>query len=101
MCFGVRRQIFGATGGGHTADLLLMRRLAMVSTGWKTINSAMPEAPDPRIRALAESLPLPPTGGDMLLFLGGEEEKRKREREERGKKPNKHKSSPPASELRI
>lgn len=45
--------------------LLLISRLAMVSTGWKTSSSATPDAPEPRTRAVPDSLYLLPDGGDI------------------------------------
>lgn len=50
------------------ADLLLMRRFAIVSTGWNTKSSAMPDVPDPKTRAVPDSLYFPPAGGDILSW---------------------------------
>lgn len=41
-----------------TLASLLISRLETVSTGWNTANSAMPDMPEPTMRARAESLDL-------------------------------------------
>jgi hypothetical protein len=69
-----------------------MSRLAMVSTGWKTISSMMPtyehkvgehvefmraqaitnnipDVPEPNTRAVPDSLPFPEVVGDMLMYI--------------------------------
>ena len=87
---------------GHarrTFDLLLINRFAIVSTGWKTRSSATPgawlarhklvaealradtpEAPEPRIRAVAESLPLTFIWGAMLRIREQKTEEQQRRR---------------------
>ena len=83
----------------RTFDLLLINRFAIVSTGWKTRSSATPrvqlarhilaaealqadapEAPEPRIRAVAESLPLTFIWGAMLRIREQKTEEQQRRR---------------------
>ena len=83
----------------RTFDLLLISRFAIVSTGWKTRSSATPagrlarhklvaealradtpEAPEPRIRAVAESLPLTFIWGAMLRIREQRTEEQQRRR---------------------
>ena len=47
---------------------MFIKRLAIVSTGWKPNNSRIPEVPEPSKRAVADSLLLPEIGD--IFFKG-------------------------------
>lgn len=59
-------KIMGDKVENETLFLLLINRLATVSTGWKMSSSAIPDVPEPKIRAVPESFPLD-GGGDMMV----------------------------------
>lgn len=59
---------------------LLIKRFATVSTGWKIINSRIPELALPRKRALPDSELLPLIGGDMAFCLIQKRERKKKKK---------------------
>jgi hypothetical protein len=65
---------------------LLIKRFATVSTGWKIINSRIPELALPRKRALPDSELLPLIGGDMAFCLIQKRERKKKKKKKKKKK---------------